>query len=113
MASNFSGPSSFPSDPQTFDADERISYSTLDKKFLLVDINGDEYEFDDALKRWVPILDEELLAQQQAAYKVAGVDENETVEEMRKRKREESKQWVNGEDVRAATPYIRIGAEPN
>ena len=98
MAAPTSGPLSFPTDPQTFDSDERISFSTLDKKFLLVDANGEEYEFDDALKRWVPVLDEELMAQQAAAYRVEGVDENETVEEMRKRKREAGKQVV--EDVR-------------
>lgn len=92
------GPSSFPLDPQTFDADERISFSTLDKKFLIVDDNGDEYEFDEALKRWVPIIDEELAAQQAAAYKIAGVDEEETVEQIRKRKREEERAWVNGQD---------------
>lgn len=99
MPSPTGGPSTFPLDPQTFDSDERISFSTLDKKFLLVDASGEEYEFDEALKRWVPVLDEELAAQQAAAYKVDGVDESETVEEMRKRKREEGKQWVNGEDV--------------
>lgn len=114
MASSSGGPSTFPIDPQTFDSDERISFSTLDKKFLLVDGNGDEYEFDDALKRWVPVLDEELAAQQAAAYKVEGVDENETVEEMRKRKREEGKQWVNGEDVSYHVTQVTIGeAEAN
>ena len=92
------GPSTFPLDPATFDADDRISYSRVDKKFLLVDNAGDEYEFDDALKRWVPVLDEELAAQQAAAYRVAGVDEEETVEQMRKRKREEERMHVNGED---------------
>ncbi len=88
----------FPLDPETFDTDDRISYSTVDKKFLLVDTQGDEYEFDDVLKRWVPILDEDLMAQQAAAYKVEGVNEEETVEEARKRKREEARAWVNGED---------------
>jgi HIV Tat-specific factor 1 len=94
MASN--GPSTFPIDPQTFDADDRISYSTLDQKFLLVADDGSEYEFDDALRRWIPVLDDELAAQQQAAYKVQGVDEEETVEQMRKKRK---KEYINGEDV--------------
>jgi HIV Tat-specific factor 1 len=89
-------PYSFPTDPSTFDADERISYSTLDKKFILVADDGNEYEYDDGLKRWVPILDDELLAQQQAAYKVEGVDDEDTVDVIRNRKRK--KEYVNGED---------------
>mgnify|MGYP001607262143 CR=1 len=87
---------SFPIDPQAFDADDRISYSKLDQKFLLVADDGSEYEFDDALRRWIPVLDDELAQQQQAAYKVQGVDEEETVEDMRRKRK---KEYVNGEEV--------------
>lgn len=90
---------SFPIDPQAFDADDRISYSKLDQKFLLVADDGSEYEFDDALRRWIPVLDDELAQQQQAAYKVQGVDEEETVEDMRRKRK---KEYVNGEDVSGA-----------
>jgi HIV Tat-specific factor 1 len=96
--SSAGGFSSFPVDPQEFDADERISFSKLDNKFLLVADDGSEYEFDDVLKRWIPVLDEELLEQQAAAYKVQGVDESVPVETGRKRKKE----YVNGEDVSLA-----------
>ncbi|KAI0395746.1 hypothetical protein F5Y17DRAFT_422102 [Xylariaceae sp. FL0594] len=58
----------FPTDPQEFDADERISFSRLDNKFIGVLDDGSEFEWDTQLKRWVPIIDEELLAQQQSAY---------------------------------------------
>lgn len=92
----FHGPPSFPVDPQVFDSDERISFSKPDQKFLLVADDGSEYEFDDALRRWIPILDDELAQQQQAAYKVQGVDEEETVEAMRRKRK---KEYVNGEDV--------------
>lgn len=89
--------SSFPLDPSEFDSDERISFSKLDNKFLLVQEDGTEYEFDMALKRWVPMFDEALLEEQQKAYAVQGVDENEPVETQ---KRKRKKEYVNGEDVR-------------
>ncbi|KAG9232050.1 putative splicing factor U2AF-associated protein 2 [Amylocarpus encephaloides] len=85
----------FPTDPSEFDSDERISFSKLDNKFLLVATDGAEYEFDHAIKRWIPTVDEALLEQQQKAYQVAGVDENEPVDAM---KRKRKKEYINGED---------------
>jgi uncharacterized protein with von Willebrand factor type A (vWA) domain len=90
------GNSSFPTDPAEFDADERISFSKLDNKFLLVVSDGTEYEFDDAIKRWIPVVDEALLEEQQKAYQVAGVDESEPVDAL---KRKRKKEYVNGDDV--------------
>lgn len=46
--------SSFPRNPEDFDADLRISFSKPDNKFILEADDGQEFEFDDALKRWVP-----------------------------------------------------------
>jgi hypothetical protein len=91
-----SGPSSFPLNPEEFDSDDRISFSKLDNKFLLVQDDGTEFEFDEALKRWIPVLDEALLEQQRRAYAVSGVDENEPVDAL---KRKRKKEYVNGEDV--------------
>ncbi|KAG0649719.1 Splicing factor U2AF-associated 2 [Hyphodiscus hymeniophilus] len=85
----------FPTDPSEFDSDTRISFSKLDSKFLLVQEDGTEFEFDEALKRWIPVLDEALLEEQQKAYRVAGVDESEPVEAKRKKRK---KEYVNGED---------------
>jgi HIV Tat-specific factor 1 len=102
--------SSFPLDPSEFGADDRISFSKLDNKFLLVQDDGTEFEFDEAIKRWIPVLDEALLEEQQKAYAVQGVDENEPVEEQRKKRK---KEYVNGEDVRALSPsfsYVYIFA---
>lgn len=48
--------SSFPQSPEDFDADPRISFSKLDGKFILEADDGQDYEFDDALKRWVPVV---------------------------------------------------------
>lgn len=85
----------FPTDPADFDSDTRISFSKLDSKFLLVQDDGTEYEFDEAIKRWIPVVDEALLEEQQKAYKVAGVDESEPVDAKRKKRK---KEYVNGED---------------
>ena len=85
-----------PTDPSEFDSDERISFSKLDGKFLLVQDDGSEYEFDDAMQRWIPVLDEALLEEQQRAYRVSGVDEGALVEAGRKKRKAE---YVNGEDV--------------
>lgn len=45
---------SFLTNPEDFDADDRISFSKLDNKFILETEDGEEFEFNDALKRWVP-----------------------------------------------------------
>ncbi|GAB0132203.1 hypothetical protein EsDP_00000646 [Epichloe bromicola] len=50
----------FPTDVQEFDADERISFSRLDNKFIAVHDDGTEYEFDTEWKRWVPAEEEPL-----------------------------------------------------
>ncbi len=49
--------SGFPQNPEDFDADPRISFSKVSNKFILeTDQDGGEYEFDDKLKRWVPVV---------------------------------------------------------
>ena len=48
--------SSFPQNPEEFDADPRVSFSKLVNKFILELDDGQEYEYDDALKRWVPVV---------------------------------------------------------
>ncbi|KAL9131249.1 MAG: hypothetical protein Q9217_000791 [Psora testacea] len=93
------GQTSFPQDPADFDADPRISFDKLNQKFIL-ETEDDrsqplEFEFDDALKRWIPVVDDSLMEQQRAAYAVQGVDESEPVQAGRKRKKVE---YVNGEE---------------
>ncbi|KAL8781890.1 MAG: hypothetical protein Q9203_000858 [Teloschistes exilis] len=87
--------SSFPTNAEDFDADDRISFSKLDNKFILEADDGQEFEFDNALKRWVPALDNALLEQQRQAYVVQGVDENEPAQPHKKKRKQE---YVNGED---------------
>ncbi|KAG5973948.1 hypothetical protein E4U58_003880 [Claviceps cyperi] len=50
----------FPTDVQEFDADDRISFSRLDNKFIAVHDDGTEYEFDSEWKRWLPTEEEPL-----------------------------------------------------
>jgi HIV Tat-specific factor 1 len=45
-----------PQDPSTFDADDRVSWSKLDNKFILETEEGNEFEWDTALKRWIPVV---------------------------------------------------------
>ncbi|MCJ1273653.1 hypothetical protein MMC21_001446 [Puttea exsequens] len=104
--------STFPQNPEEFDADPRVSWSKLDSKFILETEDGQEYEFDDGLKRWVPVLDDALLEQQRAAYAVQGVDELEPAQAGKKRKK---KEYVNGEEDdggRATTKKVKPIPEP-
>lgn len=48
--------SSFPSNPEEFDADPRVSFSKIDGKFILEADDGQEYRYDEALRRWVPVV---------------------------------------------------------
>ncbi|RKF60953.1 Splicing factor U2AF-associated protein 2 [Erysiphe neolycopersici] len=102
---------SFPTNPQDFDGDERISFSKIDNKFLLVQSDGSEFFFDEAIKRWVPVVDEALLEAQQMAYKVAGVDEDEPVDVI---KRKRKKEYVNGEDCNGrASKVTKANKKPS
>ncbi|KAL8674549.1 MAG: hypothetical protein Q9168_001067 [Polycauliona sp. 1 TL-2023] len=121
MASNDSGPvnpseppsTSFPTNPEEFDADDRISFSKLDNKFILEADDGQEFEYDDSLKRWVPVVrphtptaidggshaaiacGRALLEQQRQAYAVQGVDESEPAQPQKKKRKQV---YINGED---------------
>ncbi|KAE8309859.1 hypothetical protein BDV41DRAFT_567048 [Aspergillus transmontanensis] len=80
--------------------DPRISFSKLDDKFILETDDGQEFEYDTALKRWIPTVDEQLLRQQQEAYKVEGVDDNDEVtasQLKKKRKQQATKDEGNGQ----------------
>lgn len=48
--------SSFPQTPEEFESDPRVSFSKLDNKFILEVDEEHEYEYDDALKRWIPVV---------------------------------------------------------
>lgn len=50
----------FPTDIQEFDADDRISFSKLDNKFIAVHDDGTEFEFDNDQKQWLPLKDDPI-----------------------------------------------------
>ena len=60
----------FPTNPEEFDHDDRISFSKLDNKYIAVQDDGAEFEFDSDLKRWAPIVDEALIQEHQSGYGV-------------------------------------------
>lgn len=80
---------SFPTNPDDFETDERISFSKLDNKHIAVQDDGTEFEFDAQLKRWIPTYDEEELAAQQRMYGGDPADDADTATENNKRKRKE------------------------
>ena len=43
----------FPQDPSDFDSDPRISFSKLDDKYILETDDGNEFEWNSVLKRWI------------------------------------------------------------
>ncbi|KAA8908444.1 hypothetical protein FN846DRAFT_1010806 [Sphaerosporella brunnea] len=80
-------PAPFPTTIEEFNADPRVSWSRLDNKWVLESDESAEYHFDEALKRWIPVIDESLAEQQQAIYAVAGVDENEPAAPIKKKRK--------------------------
>lgn len=46
----------FPQTAEEFDADPRVSFSKIEGKYILEAEDEEEYEYDDALKRWVPVV---------------------------------------------------------
>jgi HIV Tat-specific factor 1 len=56
------GPSGFPQSPSEFDADPRVAFSKVDEKFLLETEEGAEFEWDGALRRWIPVVGIEPLS---------------------------------------------------
>ncbi|KAI1779955.1 hypothetical protein F4818DRAFT_160312 [Hypoxylon cercidicola] len=78
---------SFPTDPAEFEQDDRISFSKLDNKYIAVQDDGSEFEWDSQLKRWIPVVDEELLAQQQLAYGGSATPDDGSDQPNKKRKK--------------------------
>ncbi|EIW83023.1 hypothetical protein CONPUDRAFT_52939 [Coniophora puteana RWD-64-598 SS2] len=60
---------------KAFEADPRIHFDRESNSWRYEQDDGTELEYDTAKAAWVPVLDEDLIKKQQAAYSVAGVDE--------------------------------------
>ncbi|KAK1922474.1 hypothetical protein DB88DRAFT_441521 [Papiliotrema laurentii] len=89
--------------PGRFEEDPRVSFDKTAGKWQYEDDEtGQEYEWSDAAKNWIPLIDEADWKAQQAAYAVAGVDENTPAnavlarEERRNKKKEKGKKEENG-----------------
>ncbi|KAL4809554.1 hypothetical protein BDV18DRAFT_132327 [Aspergillus unguis] len=93
--------SNFPQDPSDFDSDPRISFSKLDDKFILETDDGQEFSYDTILKRWIPTVDDDLLRQQQEAYKVEGVDDDDDEQAGAQKLKKKRKQSGEEGDVKA------------
>ncbi|KAL8292020.1 hypothetical protein RQP46_001486 [Phenoliferia psychrophenolica] len=65
--------------PSSFEADPRVHFNTVSGKWTFEADNGSELEWEVGRGVWVPVLDTSILAAQQAAYSVAGVDESTPV----------------------------------
>ncbi|CAM1506774.1 Fc.00g064150.m01.CDS01 [Cosmosporella sp. VM-42] len=94
----------FPTDVREFDADERISFSKLDHKFIAVHDDGTEYEFDADLKRWV-LAEEEPLDDD--AHEYGGESAAQAAESAGSRKRK------NGSESRTEGPENPKPTRPN
>jgi HIV Tat-specific factor 1 len=46
----------FPTDPEEFESDRRISYSKTSNNFLLEDETGEEWEWHERTSKWVPMV---------------------------------------------------------
>ncbi len=80
---------SLPTDIAEFGNDERISFSRLDNKHIAVQDDGNEYEFDTALRRWIAMLEADLIAAQQSAYFNSISDQSPDARPGKKRKQDE------------------------
>lgn len=78
----------FPTTEEEFKNDVRVSFDKLSEKWMLEEDNGDEYEWNPKFAKWVPALNDELLAQQQSIYAMKGVDESAPAVDTKKRKAE-------------------------
>lgn len=91
----------FPTNPDKFSDDERISFSKLDNKFVAVHDDGTEFEFDTELKQWLladadPSKGVDELGHQTPP---AGADEDP----QRKRKHQDAE---NGSEVGGPVPWL-------
>ncbi len=93
----------FPTNVADFDDDERISFSRLDNKYIAVQDDGTEFEFDEALKRWIPLSDDDVNAGADAAAFVASFPTASDAAPDQSRKRKPDHSYYNNEVSRIIT----------
>ncbi|TCD64161.1 hypothetical protein EIP91_004474 [Steccherinum ochraceum] len=88
-----------------FASDPRIHFDRSAGSWRFEDDNGNEFEYDAAKGSWVSLVDEDLLKAQQAAYSVAGVDEETPAAPVLKR----AKKRKEPEDYTSSTVGVEAG----
>ncbi|KAJ6586915.1 hypothetical protein DFH09DRAFT_910267 [Mycena vulgaris] len=89
-----------------FANDERIYLEKTSNTWRYEEEDGTEMEYDAVKGIWIPLVDEDLVKRQQAAYSVAGVDEEIPAAPVLAR---ESKKRKEPEDYTSATPVSEAG----
>ncbi|KAL0956589.1 hypothetical protein HGRIS_002727 [Hohenbuehelia grisea] len=84
-----------------FADDPRVYFDKASKTWRYEADDGSEQEYDASKGAWVPVVDEDLVKQQQAAYSVAGVDEETPAAPVLARENKKRKE----PDYTSATPY--------
>lgn len=102
---------SFPTNTDEFDQDDRISFSKLDNKYIAVQDDGTEYEFDQDFKRWIPMLDEALIEEQQRGYMMRDADADSARQPPRRQQqqqqgRKRKMDYSNDREVSCARMHI-------
>ncbi|KAJ7287541.1 hypothetical protein C8J57DRAFT_1284225 [Mycena rebaudengoi] len=89
-----------------FAKDDRIYLFKETNTWRYEEEDGTEMEYDATKAAWVPLLDEDLVKRQQAAYSIAGVDEETPAAPVLAR---ENKKRKEPEDYTSATPVSEAG----
>ncbi|KAJ7462298.1 hypothetical protein B0H11DRAFT_2160144 [Mycena galericulata] len=89
-----------------FANDDRIYLEKSSNTWRYEEEDGTEMEYDAVKGKWIPLVDEDLVKRQQAAYSVAGVDEETPAAPVLAR---ESKKRKEPEDYTSATPVSEAG----
>ncbi|KAJ6499309.1 hypothetical protein C8R45DRAFT_821272 [Mycena sanguinolenta] len=89
-----------------FANDDRIYLEKTTNTWRYEEEDGTEMEYDAAKGTWVPLVDEDLVQRQQAAYSIAGVDESTPAAPVLARENKKRKQ---PEDYTSATPLPEAG----
>ncbi|KAJ7647343.1 hypothetical protein FB45DRAFT_893169 [Roridomyces roridus] len=95
-----------------FAGDDRIYLEKSSNTWRYEEEDGTEMEYDAAKGKWVPLVDEDLLKRQQAAYSIAGVDEETPAAPVLARenkKRKEPEDYTSATSTSEAGPSIKRG----
>ncbi|KAL1750595.1 hypothetical protein FB107DRAFT_267281 [Schizophyllum commune] len=81
-----------PPSAAAYSADHLVYYNKETATWRFEDDDGNEMEYDATKGSWVPVLDDDLIKRHQAAYSVAGVDENAPAAPVLKRESKKRKE---------------------